>query len=405
MLRVSLVLIAITGGVASGCASSAPNALPPAGLYTLSEARTLGASDGVAIRDGGLSGLDLFADGRLVAVTDRGPNLDAETAAGRPAKRFPLPGYAPHLVTLRASGQTLRVQARTPIIGSDGPVSGRPVEARTDVIVETATGPDGETLAPDPWGIDAEGIADAADGTVWVCDEYRPSLWRLDAATGRVLDRFTPTPTEALDRPLPPVLTARTANLGFEGVALVQTADGARLVAALQGPLQPDGAAPGTPLARLLVLDPQTGDAHTLAHALDGPLRKIGDLAALPDGRLLAIEHGLRPDGSWSADLVVLDLASGRSIDDTATPPEAYLSASEATAAGIGLVPRQHLVDLVAAGWPAEARKPEGLAVRGRRVAVLSDNDYGLDSPQADGRAVATGVETVLLVFDLPRAP
>ena len=402
----ALVLFAATGCTSMSATSPARRApLPEPGIYTHTDTLALGHVDGVRIGEGGISGLDRLADGRLVGVTDRGPNLDAETLAGRPAKRFPVPDYRPSLVTLVASDGRLHITSRVPIVGPNGPVSGRPPATSGDALVETALGPDGETLAADPWGLDAEGVADAGDGTVWLSEEYRPSLWRVDLATGRTIERFVPVVEAPFDRPLPAVVQLRGANLGFEGVAVVRTPRGPRVVAALQGPLRPVGASPDTPVARLLSLDVATGAAETLAYALDGPLRKVGDVAALPDGRLLLLEHGPLPGGSWGAAVYALDLATGRGVDDAATPPETFATLDAARAAGVALLDKRLVVDLVAAGWPVGALKPEGLVVDGRRLAVVADNDYGLDAPEGDGRAVATGAETFLFVLDLPEAP
>ncbi len=381
-----------------------PHRLPDPGLYTLADPRTLGTANGVTVHEGGLSGLDRLADGRLVAVTDRGPNVDAAVSEGRPAKRFPVPDYRPTLVALRLADGRIDVLARTPICDPDGkPVSGRP-PLGVMLDTETALGPDGERLAPDPWGLDAEGVADAGDGSVWICEEYRPSLWRVDLASGCVIERALPVPELPIDRPLPAVFLTRTPNLGFEGLSVAETTEGPRVVAAVQGPMRLPGADAATPVARLLVFDPATGAAETRAFALDGPQRKVGDVAALPDGRLLLIEHG-PVDGVWGAAVHALDLAAGSAVDDLTTPPEAFGSAEAALAAGVRLVPKRLVVDLLASGWPAAARKPEGLLIDGRRLVVLGDNDYGLDAPAGDGRAVATGVPTVALVLDLPEAP
>jgi hypothetical protein len=393
---------------ASGCATAPMrmSVLPPPGVYTFADTLTLGEADGVRIGEGGLSGLDVLADGLLVGVTDRGPNVDAEALAGRPAKRFPVPGYRPSVVEMAVAGDALVVTGRVHVLAPDGTgASGRPPPGAGGALVETALGPDGEALEPDPWGLDAEGLADAGDGTVWVAEEYRPSLWRVDRASGLVLERFLPVPETTADRPLPGVLALRGANLGFEGVAVVPTADGPRLVAALQGPLRPPGADAATPVARLVRVDPATGRTETLAYALDGPARKVGDLAALPDGRLLLLEHGPAEDGAWGAAVYVLDLPAARAVDDAGPLPESFGTAVAARAGGVALVPRALVLDLVAAGWPAGALKPEGLAVDGRRLAVLADNDYGLDSPESDGRAVATGRRTFLWTVDLPAEP
>ncbi len=411
-MRPVLLLAAALAGCAPRLAPMPPAAsLPDPGLYTLADAPQVGTADGVVVREGGLSGLDRLADGTLIAVTDRGPNVDAATAAGRPAKRFPVPGYHPSLVTLRLDDGRIEVASRVPILTPDGAaVSGRPPAGSQpgdiDVTVtEDATGPDGLPLAADPWGLDAEGVADAGDGTVWICEEYRPSLWHVDRATGRVLGRVLPRPESRTDFPLPLVFRNRSANLGFEGVAVVQTARGIRVVAVLQGPLTVPGGSPETPVTRLVVFDPASGQAETRAFALDGPQRRVGDVAALPDGRVLIVEQGpTSAGGAWSAHLYALDLAAGRAMDE-GRPPETYATEAEARAAGVALVPKTRVADLLAAGWPPGARKPEGLVVSGRRVVVTADNDYGLGSPAGDGRAAATGRETVALVFDLPAAP
>ncbi|HEX8298133.1 MAG TPA: esterase-like activity of phytase family protein [Rubricoccaceae bacterium] len=414
-LAVLTITAALTGCSPRIAVPTEPAApLPAPGRYTFDDSRVLGTVDGVEVHEGGLSGLDRLADGRFIAVTDRGPNVDAATSEGRPAKRFPVPNYQPSLVLLRFEGDEIIVTERRPIVAPDGgPVSGRPPSAVAsdgaivgdDLIVETALGPDGARLAPDPWGLDAEGVADAGDGTVWICEEYRPSLWRIDLATGRVLSRVVPQLETETDYPLPLVFRNRTANLGFEGVEVVQTPQGQRVVAALQGPLLvPDGAE-GTPITRLVMFDPASGAAETRAFALDGPRRRIGDVAGLPDGRVLIVEQGPTTEGGpWGAAIYALDLASGRGVD-TGRPPETFASADAARAAGVPLLTKTLVVDLVAAGWPTDARKPEGLVVSGQRVIVMADNDYGIEAPANDGRAAASGRRTIGLVFDLPAAP
>jgi hypothetical protein len=65
-------------------------------------------------------------------------------------------------------------------------------------------------------------------------------------------------------------------------------------------------------------------------------------------------------------------------------------------------VPKRLVLDLVAAGWPPAHEKPEGLAVLSpTRLAVLNDNDYGLNDDAGDGTFRLTGVPTALFVFTL----
>ena len=349
----------------------------------------------MVIVDGGLSGLDV-RDGAWWAVADRGPNLEAEARVGRPAKRFALPDYAPPLVRLGVVRGTLTVDERRPIRRPDGtPVTGRP-PAADGAETETPLGPDDAVLALDAWGIDAEGLA-FAGRDLWVTDEYRPSLWRLDAATGRVLERWTPAPSHPVDRALPPVVAGRQPNLGFEGVAI---SDG-RVVASLQGPIVTATADPATPFVRILSLDPESGTAETFAYPMAGPQRKVGDLAALGDRVLLVLEHGLDAGGTWSGQVYAVRLEPADALGDA--EPERHATVGAARADGVPVLDKALVLDLVPSGWPADLHKPEGLAVvDGTHLVVLSDNDYGVDAPAADGRPVATGQPTTLAVFRVP---
>ena len=357
-------------------------------MLPLLDPTPLGTVDGIEFLEGGVSGLDVDGDA-LIAVTDRGPNADAVNAAGRPAKRFPLPGYHPALLRLAVGERGVRVTERVPFVSPSGATSsGLPVPAASGAdVVESAFDAGGRALDSDAWGIDAEGVA-AVEGGYWVSEEYRPSLWRVDRQ-GRVLERFTPRPVEAVDRPLPAVILDREANRGFEGVGVWPSG---RVVAALQSPLQVPGGE-GTRVARLVVVDPGTGDAWTVAYEMDGPLRKIGDLATLGDGRLLVIEHGpLELAGPWSGQVYLLDLHQADRLDRQS--PE--------SGDAVRLAEKSLVLDLGAAGWPAGLEKPEGLAVLDdRTLAVINDNDYGLDSPLGDGQFVATGQQTVLVRFRL----
>ena len=359
---------------------------------------TVAVLDGVVVVDGGLSALDVDAGGALWAVADRGPNLDADSLVGRPAKRFALPDYTPSLVRLLPRADRLAVTARRPVRVPGGrAATGRPVPSSGRASVETAVGPDGEILAPDPWGVDAEGIA--FDGTdLWLAEEYRPSLWRLDAETFAVRERWTPEPDGPLDRALPPVVEGRQPNLGFEGVAVL---DG-RVWASLQGPIRTAETDPATPLVRIVALDPETGTAETFAYPMDRAGRKLGDLAALPDGRLLVIEHGPGADGVWAGEVYAVSVRGATPLARGALP-EAHPTADAARANGHAVLDKRLMLDLVPAGWPAGLHKPEGLAVLpGGRLAVLADNDYGVDAPAVDGRPVATNARTTLVVFPVP---
>lgn len=388
-----LLLVALPAIAACTSLAGAPSH-PEGGTETyVAPDSVVAVLDGVQIVDGGLSALTRGPDGALWTVSDRGPNLEAAATAGQPAKRFALPAYAPLLSRVDTSGGALRLVDRRPIRTPRGrAASGLPPPAAGDVDVETALGPRGESLGTDPWGIDAEGLAFEGDD-VWVAEEYRPSLWRLDAETFSVRQRWTPTPTEPVDRALPPVVAGRQPNLGFEGVTVHE----GQVVAALQGPIATDETDPATPITRLLRLDPTSARAETFGYPMDGPARKVGDLASLPDGRLLVLEHGPGPAGDWTGHVYAVRL--GTPLGDAL--PEAYADPAAARAAGIPVLHKALVLDLVVAGWPPALVKPEGLAVTpDGRLAVIADNDYGVDAPGEDGRPVATGSRSTLVVFD-----
>lgn len=393
-MRLLLCLLAVAGCRPAPPApvSSAPvpsaDSSPGAETFRLLDPAPLGVVDGIAFLEGGISGLDLDPDGGFVAVTDRGPNADALNAAGRPAKRFPLPGYRPSLLRLSLTDAGLRLDERHPFtLSSTVTASGLPVPDQAGAVIESAFGPGGEMLAPDTWGIDAEGIAAVEDG-YWVSEEYRPSIWRV-GRDGTVRARYTPTPVDARDRLLPTVVLEREANRGFEGIGVWPSG---RVVAALQSPLL---LGDDSRIARLVVLEPETGDSWTLAYELDGPLRKIGDVAALDEGRLLVIEHGpLELGGAWSGQVYLLDTRRADRVPDDAVP--------EADPSSVRLAAKSMILDLSSSGWPVGLEKPEGLAVLDdRTLAIVNDNDYGLDSPLGDGAFVATGQGTVLVRFQL----
>ena len=385
------LLVLFVAALAVAACTSPPAATRGSEVLPVLGLDTLGTVDGLTFVEGGVSGLDRDPAGGLIGVTDRGPNADAVNAAGRPAKRFPLPGYRPALLRLAVGAAGVSLTERVPFIVPTGTASGLPVpDAAGAEVVESAFDAEGRGLAPDAWGVDAEGVAAVADG-YWVSEEYRPSLWYV-GRDGTVRQRYTPRPVAPGDRPLPAVILDREANRGFEGVGVWPSG---HVVAALQSPLLVGGG--GSRVARLVVLDPASGDAWTLAYELDGPLRKVGDVAALDEGRLLVVEHGpMGLGGPWSGAVYLLDTRRAGRVPDGVTPE---------TGNSVRLADKSLVLDLGAAGWPAGLEKPEGLAVLDdRTLAVVNDNDYGLGSPLGDGQLVATDQPTVLVRFRLAAA-
>ena len=401
-MKVSPALpLVLSAPLLPACSFLAPTApeLPEARVaatYAL-DAVAIGEVDGITIRDGGYSGLAISPDAEIWVTTDRGPNLEARAHAGRAAKRFPLPGYTPAAERVEIEADRLVVRERRRYLTPGGPpATGLPIPTADPAIdVELAYGPAFADVGRDAEGIDAEGIAFDDVGGAWIADEYRPSLWYVTAATGRLRRRYTPTPSAASDEPLPTWLLQRAPNLGFEGVAVV----GDDVYAALQGPLRPPGGDRSTRITRLLRLDPATGQTQSYAYALEGSTRKVGDLAVAPDGRLLVLEHGLIPGRGWSAEVYAVRTDRLTALPTGGLPPERYRDPESAITGGVAIAPKTLYVDLLAAGWDPTWDKPEGLAAAGDgSLLLVNDNDYGLVSPRADGRAEATDAETVLVV-------
>ncbi len=357
--------------------------------------------DGITVDAGGYSGLAIDANGELWVNTDRGPNLEAAAFVGAPAKRFPLPNYQPAVFNLNAarfidalpynpqSRRTLDYRALGSLHNGLPPKS-----SDSKAVVEVALGPDFERINYQHGGIDTEGIA-FGGGRVWLCEEYAPSILSIDDAG--TLTRYTPTPTERYDKPLPSWLLQRRPNLGFEGLAFTNE----HLYAALQGPLSPPGGDAFTPLVRILRLDPQTDQVRAFVYALDGTQRKIGDMAVAPDGRLLVLEHGILFGGKWSAEIYAIDLQRIDFLNVDGLHPERFRSPATAVTSGVLIAPKTLYIDLLAAGYPPRLDKPEGLAVDAAgKVFLINDNDYGIDSPLGTGSAVATGIGTELMVIE-----
>lgn len=392
-------------------------------------ARPLASGSGVAL--GGLS--DLFviaadADGiEAWTLTDRGPN---GMSAGPPERRTLLaPEFAPTAIRLRlpAAGDAT-IDAVLPLAGASGrPLSGRPNGVgRDEPILDAATGAE---VAPDPDGVDTEGIVVLADGSFWVCEEYRPSLLRV-SAEGRVLERHVP---EGIDLAgadtrvipdLPAAYGRRRDNRGFEGLAL--SPDGTKLLAILQSPLDHPAKKAGrqTGNVRLLVADAATGrpvaeHVYRLGDPADPRWATAGAppedgklccLAPLADGALAVLEQD-------DTGLLRLYRADPRAATDTLPSTRrgdgpALETIADLAAAGIAPVAKTLLADLAplvprlrqdvfgeeAAGRAGPSLKIEGLAVLDAgRVLFVNDNDFAV--PEGTGTQAA---KTCLWVVGLP---
>lgn len=386
------------------------------------------------IKLGGFSGLafegidEETGNYKFITHTDRGPNGEP-TGAIRP---FLLPDFSPEIVRFELNRDTgaLTLTQRIALKRADGttPITGLPNLQVAHGTANTAHNDEigvdlfGNTLAVDPMGGDFEGIVvDPADGSFWMCDEYRPAIYHFNSS-GVLLDRFVPIGTAAAagqaagyygTEVLPAVIAQRRQNRGFEGIALY----GGKIYAFVQSPARnPVSASNGSLNAlqnvRLVEMNATTFATRQFIYTLDNAnlgaepttrADKIGDMVSVGNGDFLAVERdddSVRDDDAANtiekkvyrfnltnatdvSSMSGLIGSTGKSVDQ--------LTVAEMLANSITPVMKTLQVDLVAAGYD-NVQKVEGLAlVDPFTLAVINDNDFQVAGITID---TATGTFT-----------
>lgn len=364
-----------------------------------------GFGSGLATRRGG-------PPGEVWAIGDRGPNLKIKTAAkrygldalkrvaaGAGAKVMPRLDLGPALARLRIDGGRVELVESFPITDQSGrPVSGLPIPEGAHAQCEPALDLDGNLLAPDPSGLDTEGLVALAGGGFWAGDEYGPSLVRLDES-GKVLLRIVPEGVELpgaaypVEARLPAIAGKRQLNRGFEALAL--SADERWLYLAFQSPLaHPDESAHERARhVRVWRVDAATGEvAAQYLYPLDPPESfrrdnekerigwcdlKVSELVGIGEDRFIVLERA-----SETTKLYEVTLA-----DALAIPPEHFDIATRSTLeelsgrADLGGLPELGKTLLFSTDdAPEVAADLEGVAVLSPRELLLaSDNDFGVE--------------------------
>lgn len=357
---------------------------------------------GQVIKLGGFSGLHFrgidSATGRLrfVTHTDRGPNADpvdvnADQVNDRP---FALPSFQPRLIdfeydpsndeiTLGAQTLLTRTDGTTPITGISN-LLGSPGLANSD---EPPVTPAGAAIPLDPLGADLEGIVIAPDGTYWMCDEYRPSIYHF-SATGALIERFVPTGSGSATgtEALPADYAKRRANRGFEAIAL----RGTKVYGFVQSPLDnPDVANDANSKASRFVriVEFDTVSKTTTAeyyYVQEAGSDKLGDAIAVGTNEFLVIERDDDTTAASKKKIFRISLAGATRINTV--NPAVYTGGTlektplaDLLTAGVRPVLKDVYVDLAAAGYVG-VDKAEGLAfVDENTLVVVNDNDFGMD--------------------------
>ncbi|MDW7979094.1 MAG: esterase-like activity of phytase family protein [Verrucomicrobiales bacterium] len=355
------------------------------------------------------SGLDISATGEWFGLTDRGPNAELVGPDGRTRRVLPLPQFAPGIAVLRTNRGTLQFVRYIPLRDAAGrPLTGLGNSNADEPGFASATAP--ESLAPDPGGLDPEGLRCLPDGGFLVSDEYAPSVARVDS-NGRVVWRLVPKGHNLAAAPypvraiLPAAVRARRDNRGFENLAL--SGDARLAYLALQSPAVPENhpRSRSSRIVRVVEVDLSDRDqpcvtGHFLARmgsVAEHPgtksqaVLKWNDAVWLGPRRLLVLEQG-----RTSAVLREIDLTLATNLLGHAREDDPQLDAEDPGAlAGLN-VAESRLIARIDEVSRQGGHKLEGLCALGAgRYAVANDNDFGIGEN-------AAGIPTRIWIVRLP---
>lgn len=335
----------------------------------------------------------------LWANTDRGPNcdpvnVDADAALERP---FALPDFQPRICTFTYNPATnaLALTGQILLRKPDGsPMTGLPnihaLGAGFAYSDEQPCDLFGTAIAYDPLGGDLEGLARTADGSIWMCDEYRPALYKFDA-TGLMLDRFVPAGSNSYGvilgtEAFPAVYAQRRDNRGFEAIAVWDNF----VYCFVQSPLDnPDVANDANSKAsrniRIAKFNTITNSVVAeYVYVLEGGTSdKIGDACAFGPGKFLVVERDSSTGAASKKKIFEINLAGATDISTLAPAvvgPGGTLdrmTLAQLSAAGIVPVSKSVFVDIAATGYANTIEKVEGLAMRDpSTIFIINDNDF-----------------------------
>ena len=349
-------------------------------------------------------------------LTDRGPSRKIETADGK-QRVFLNPSFVPTVLVFGISGCSLdesRGESKKLKINLQSQFSlqtpsGKVITGRSNGLEgdDSIANPSGEELlAPDVNGIDPEGCALLADGTFWLCEEYRPSILCCEA-DGTVIKRFIPKGVKLLSSDiqivenLPAHYAKRRANRGFESLAL--SPDESTIWALMQSPFDNE-AAERSGNVRLLGCNTEhgqptseyiyrLGDPAAADFLIGGVVPDDGKLcamAAIGTKKLLILEQS--DDGDAKMYRCELDeatnvLGDDKNLDGVRDLVQAGVKPIEKTlVADLASLLPLFASDITAGQWQPEVGekvaglKLEGLAVLDdKHVVIVNDNDFNVD--------------------------
>ncbi len=371
-------------------------------------------------------------------IPDRGPNAGAVSKGNvgsvQNLRPFKLPDYQARIVkftlNITTGNVTLSENDYIYLTQKDGvtPITGRcnipgfdevPVAFTDDNVYTNIDyefdGVQYHELEYDPFGGDFEGILLDNDGNFWMCDEYRPALYKF-APDGTLLERYVPEGTSLLgtiEQPvgfygaetLPAVYAKKRANRGFEAIAY--DPENNIIYAFIQSPIEnPDNSVRNTTdVIRILGVDAATGqpvseyvyllENNAMSGHSVGRVDKIGDACYIGNGIFAILERDSSVPGENEGKKYVFLIDINKATNILGTPLAEKITSSDPNdktlemmtaddlaANEVRPVFKRKLVNLPSLGYlPSD--KPEGLTLVGAgdvatAFAVINDNDFGL---------------------------
>lgn len=459
--RIGLALGAAAALVPAGLATAGTGPFNVPGSATLDKQVPVGVdAAGRGWKLGGFSGLYPLDDSgkHFVSLTDRGANGDI-TCGSVSGKEIFVPAFAPRLIYFSVEDGKIALDRVKPMRVGTQLASGL-ANLPTDESSFSSTC----TLLPtDPFGVDSEGVVVdprsrldhhrpwRRDTTLWIADEYRPSIIRAEA-NGELESRIVPQgatgdayeaavhQAEAdsgnsieVQKGFPAIVGDRfRKNRGFEDVAIQRFSGRTYLYTALQSPMENPGKPTRDSLAiRVFRIDVTNASRPIVdrewVHLLEIKPGKKSSLAdkvsalwpAGPDKLLIEERDDTVSNDPtavtrvWKVDFTRATNLLGGAYDSTATSPtleEQYVPTSGGVVppnpAGVAPGSKSLCVDvnlaLTAAGLVNV--KLEGMALvkqHGKSVlAVVNDNDFDLahvTDPATSPNPLATSIDFVKL--------
>ena len=366
--RIGLALGAAAVLVPAGLATAGQSPFAAPGSASLDKQITVGVDVSArAWKLGGFSGLFPLDDSgrRFVSLTDRGPNNDL-TCDGVAGREIFTPAFAPRLMYFTVDHGKIELDKVKPMKVGTALASGLANLPGDEASFSTTC----RLLPNDPFGVDTEGVvvdprssrhgkAWKRDTTLWIADEYRPSIIRAEGngelearvvPKGATGDAYAASVAQAeadsgngidVVRGFPAIVGDRFRhNRGFEDVAIQQFRGRTYLYTALQSPMEnPDRVTRDSLAIRVFRLD-VTNASHPLVdrewlHLLEvNPARKkpLADkissiLPAGPDKLLIEERDDTVTNDPtavtrvWKVDFTRATNLLGGAYDDAATTP------------------------------------------------------------------------------------